>query len=484
MAKPTINVNIPIDGEEIGQGAQRIRETRQAIYDLLPINPEDLNYDVEGNWWPAGSLTGGMDPEVVDETKNPYSGMQDRAFLIGDTELKFDYSIPSGKNAISPGPLEIGDVTVTVPTGSTWTVVGEEDLEVQYLRDLADVEVGGAITDQDALLWHNDEGVWKPGPAPEGPPGPPGPGFNFEGTVPTKEDIPGWPDSYSGKVGDVYVTENTNHIWAWSGNEWYDVGPMSQNGKGWTGGSYNSANGITTFTSDDGLGFSTTDIRGAKGDKGDKGDPGDPFDPSGDYTVTGTWQFTQETSLPIKNSYLQDIVVTHLDNNVNTQDRDLSILALDGTTSYDGYTGMKPARVNAITANPATGKVVATKFQGDGSELTNLPSSGVQLDNTAPWQTAQYNAISTPTPGGGGVRINWNPNIIPVIYASSGSGLCQMIPVSPFGVNGSYMTVVYSGGNGTTFLYDESVMSGDIPEVGDEDVHVVYRSHSNKWIVA
>ena len=57
MAKPTINVNMPIDGEEIGQGAQRIRETRKAIYDLLPINPEDLNYDVEGNWWPAGSLT-------------------------------------------------------------------------------------------------------------------------------------------------------------------------------------------------------------------------------------------------------------------------------------------------------------------------------------------------------------------------------------------------------------------------------------------
>jgi len=36
-------------------------------------------------------------------------------------------------------------------------------------------------------------------------------------------------------------------------------------GAGWTGGSYNSANGITTFTSDDGLGFSTTDLRGADG---------------------------------------------------------------------------------------------------------------------------------------------------------------------------------------------------------------------------
>ena len=52
------------------------------------------------------------------------------------------------------------------------------------------------------------------------------------------------------------------------------------------------------------------------------------------------------------------------------------------------------------------------------------------------------------------------------------------------GFNGSYMTVVYAGGNGTIFSYDESVISGDAPEVGDEDVHVVYRSHANKWIVA
>ena len=112
------------------------------------------------------------------------------------------------------------------------------------------------------------------------------------------------------------------------------------------------------------------------------------------------------------------------------------------------------------------------------------PSTGVQLDNTAPWQTAQFNPLDTPSTGGSGIRINWNPNIIPVIYASSGNGVCQMIPVSPSGFNGSYMTVVYSGGNGTIFLYDESVMSGDIPEVGDEDVHVVYRSNNNMWIVA
>jgi len=45
------------------------------------------------------------------------------------------------------------------------------------------------------------------------------------------------------------------------------VGPKGDpgdNGLGFTGGSYDSGTGIVTFTSDDGLGFSTTDLRGAK----------------------------------------------------------------------------------------------------------------------------------------------------------------------------------------------------------------------------
>ncbi|MBL6910392.1 MAG: hypothetical protein ISR34_08220, partial [Pirellulales bacterium] len=36
-------------------------------------------------------------------------------------------------------------------------------------------------------------------------------------------------------------------------------------GDGWTGGSYDSSNGIVTFTSADGLGFTTGDLRGSDG---------------------------------------------------------------------------------------------------------------------------------------------------------------------------------------------------------------------------
>jgi len=45
MAKPDIDVTIPVDSEIVGEGAQRIRETRQAILDVFPINPDDLDWE-------------------------------------------------------------------------------------------------------------------------------------------------------------------------------------------------------------------------------------------------------------------------------------------------------------------------------------------------------------------------------------------------------------------------------------------------------
>ena len=140
MTKPVIPVDVPQDQDIVGEGAERIRETRQAIYDLLPINPDDLDWESTENSWPAGSLTGGVDPAVDNENPPTSNGFQDRAFLIGDKVLHWDYNIPDGHNAITPGPIDASDVTINVPDGSTWTIVGEEDIGVQYLRDLSDVE--------------------------------------------------------------------------------------------------------------------------------------------------------------------------------------------------------------------------------------------------------------------------------------------------------------------------------------------------------
>jgi hypothetical protein len=45
-------------------------------------------------------------------------------FYENDITVTDDYTITTGKNAISAGPITIDDgVTVTVPDGSTWSVV-------------------------------------------------------------------------------------------------------------------------------------------------------------------------------------------------------------------------------------------------------------------------------------------------------------------------------------------------------------------------
>lgn len=49
------------------------------------------------------------------------------------------------------------------------------------------------------------------------------------------------------------------------------LGKAGPRGRGFTSGSYNASTGVVTFASDDGLGFSTGDLRGEDGDDGDDG---------------------------------------------------------------------------------------------------------------------------------------------------------------------------------------------------------------------
>jgi hypothetical protein len=45
-------------------------------------------------------------------------------FYENDTNVTANYTITTGKNAMTAGPITIDNgVTVTVPNGSTWTVV-------------------------------------------------------------------------------------------------------------------------------------------------------------------------------------------------------------------------------------------------------------------------------------------------------------------------------------------------------------------------
>ena len=288
-----------------------------------------LQWEWAQNHWPAGSLTGGIDPSVTNTTPPTSDEFQDRAFLIGQKTLKWDFDIPEGHNAITPGPIDASSVTIDVPEDSTWVVVGDQDLNVQYLRDLDDVNVADSISGE-ALIYDATSNTWYAAPAPKGPQGIPGPegqqgvqgetgprgpkgetgsqgqqgiqgnegprgpkgdkgdqgiqgpegsqgaGIFFKGTVANKEALPGWPDSYVGDVGDAYITADTGDIWAWAEEgEWEDLGQIEgpQGPQGIQG--PKGDDGGTGQKGEQG----NPGAEGQPGAEGDKGDPGSQGEP-------------------------------------------------------------------------------------------------------------------------------------------------------------------------------------------------------------
>ena len=480
MAKPTIRVDKPEDGDPIGEGAERIRETRQAIYDVFPIGPEDLDYTKEPNYWPAGSMTGGQDPEVESGAKPPYDDFQDRAFLIGDQETRFDYTIPTGKNALSIG-LDAGS-TITVPEGSEWINVEKDDhVHVKYLRDLDDVEPGitGALDGQ-ALIFDEDTNLWAagtPAPGPQGEkgdkgdtgekgdtgdtgadstvPGPagkgwtngayssatgivtftstdglgfvtedlrgedgePGPGFFYKGNVDTVSSLPS-----GASVGDAYLVEDINELYAWGDDgAWHSLGTISgekgdkgDQGNGWASGVYNDTTGVVTFTGDADSGFltfSTGDLRGSSGEAGVTKEYVDDADAALDAKIT-------TNSGDIANL---DIRVTQNEGDIGVNAADIAINQGDITTNTTNIatntaniaTNGENIALNAIeiatnAGNISTNSTDILTNAGDIADLdvrvtqneddiaaleAAMPDAGIQLDNTEPWERAQYNTL-------------------------------------------------------------------------------------------
>ena len=150
-------------------------------------------------------------------------------------------------------------------------------------------------------------GEWVPNDGTVGPEGPTGPEGD-KGETGDKGDNgvdgKGWTSgSYNASNGVVTFTSDdglgciTGDLRGTNGTDGTDgidgesiTGPA---GPGWTGGTYDANTGVVTFTSNDGLGFSTTDIRGEQGiqgptgEKGDTGPKGEKGDTGADSTVVG-----------------------------------------------------------------------------------------------------------------------------------------------------------------------------------------------------
>ena len=54
----------------------------------------------------------------------PLGGGKDKAFFVNDSTIAYNYTVPTSKNAMTAGPVTINSgVTVTVPSGSVWSIV-------------------------------------------------------------------------------------------------------------------------------------------------------------------------------------------------------------------------------------------------------------------------------------------------------------------------------------------------------------------------
>lgn len=157
-------------------------------------------------------------------------------------------------------------------------------------------------------------------------------------------------------------------------------GPAGADGLGWTGGSYNVTTGIVTFTSDDGLGFSTTDLRGADGATGPQGPQGDqgiqgPQGLKGDTGDTGPQGVKGDTG----DTGPQGIQGVKGDTGDTGPQGIQGIQGDPGADGADGATG--PAGPTAISAD--AGNVIGlgtdslTFWDGDYNDLINTPVAGV-----------------------------------------------------------------------------------------------------------
>jgi hypothetical protein len=70
------------------------------------------------------NLSGSAKVFITAAAQDIYQGPSEDVFYENSTTVSADYTITSGKNAVSAGPITIDDgVTVTVPSGSRWAVV-------------------------------------------------------------------------------------------------------------------------------------------------------------------------------------------------------------------------------------------------------------------------------------------------------------------------------------------------------------------------
>lgn len=146
------------------------------------------------------------------------------------------------------------EITVTNPTADRTITfpdsTGEVLLTTSTLSQLSNVATTSP-SDGQYLVYDSSSGKWAPETLTN----------SSSYTYTAQGNAPGSPTDgdewYDTDTGDFYkyINDGTTKQWV----EW----SPATNGMGWSGGSYDASTGVVTFTSDHGLGFTTSDLRGA-----------------------------------------------------------------------------------------------------------------------------------------------------------------------------------------------------------------------------
>ena len=122
-AEQTLSGNLTITGDITGIGAAST-EFRAAVGissagTVIGAGITQLNFVGAGNTFRVDGNT--MDITISGGARGNGGN---NVFFENDITVNADYEITTGKNAMSGGPITIDSgVTVTIPSGSTWTIV-------------------------------------------------------------------------------------------------------------------------------------------------------------------------------------------------------------------------------------------------------------------------------------------------------------------------------------------------------------------------
>ena len=227
----------------------------------------------------------------------PSGGSDGDVLTISGTDAT--WSDPASNPALKGEKGDDGDSAFEVWQGSN-----PGGTEAEYLEaikgekgDKGDGYTGGTYDASTGVVTFNsNDGLGFSTGDLRGADGADGTGVHILGSYDTEAEL--LAGSPTGNPGDAYLVQGDLYVWDEDNSQWLNVGriqgpdgPAGADGDGWTGGTYDASTGIVTFTSDDGLGFSTTDLRGGEGAKG-AGFTGGTYDDS-----TGVVTFTSDDGL-------------------------------------------------------------------------------------------------------------------------------------------------------------------------------------------